>query len=134
MFQYRPVLVRRRAGGSGREVARAGLMGCDKLGELGPVAAQQGWRDAACALPDAAVIAAALGQRRRLVSSTISRVEPHRTVVMRWFDAGVQGRAIPAAPSTPRSGANSRFPAATRPWCACAGPCALSCRPIPPCA
>ena len=32
-----------------------------------------------------------------MASSTISSVEPHRAVVKRWFDAGVQGRAIHAA-------------------------------------
>ena len=34
MFQYRQVLVRLRAGDSVREIARSGLMGRDKLGEL----------------------------------------------------------------------------------------------------
>ena len=97
MFQYRQVLVRLRAGDSVREVARSGLMGRDKLGELRSVAVQHGWLDAACAVPDDAAIAAALGQGRRVASSTISSVEPHRAVVKRWFDAGVQGRAIHAA-------------------------------------
>ena len=32
-----------------------------------------------------------------MASSTISSVEPHRAVVKRWFDAGVQGHAIHAA-------------------------------------
>ena len=34
MFQYRQVLVRLRAGDTVREIARSGLMGRDKLGEL----------------------------------------------------------------------------------------------------
>ena len=47
MYQYRQVLVRLRAGDSVREVARTGLMGRDKLGELCSVARQHGWLDAA---------------------------------------------------------------------------------------
>ena len=37
-----------------------------------------------------------LGKGRK-ASSTISSVEPYRQTVKRWFDAGVQGRAIHAA-------------------------------------
>ena len=96
MFQYRQVLVRLRAGDSVREVARSGLMGRDKLGELRAVAEQRGWLDADAAVPDDETIVAALGQSRR-ASSTVSSVEPHREVVKRWFDAGVQGSAIHAA-------------------------------------
>ena len=96
MFQYRQVLVRLRAGDSIRDVARSGLMGRDKLGELRAVAEQHGWLDAAAAVPDDETIVAALGQAKR-ASSTVSSVEPHREAVKRWFDAGVQGRAIHAA-------------------------------------
>ena len=134
MFQYRQVLVRLRAGDSVREVARSGLMRRDKLGELRSVAAQHGWLDADCAVPDDAAIVAALGQGRRVASSTISSVELRRVVVKRWFNAGVQGRPIHAAPSTRRSSASTPLPAATRPWCACSASCAASCRPTPPCA
>jgi hypothetical protein len=97
MFQYRQVLVRLRAGDSVREVARSGLMGRDKLGELRSVAQQHGWLDAASDVPDDAMIVAALGPGRRIANSTVSSVEPHRAVVKRWVDAGVQGRAIHAA-------------------------------------
>ena len=96
MFQYRQVLVRLRAGDSVREVARSGLMGRDKLGVLRAVAEQRGWLDADAAVPDDETIVTALGQSRR-ASSTVSSVEPHREVVKRWFDAGVQGSAIHAA-------------------------------------
>jgi hypothetical protein len=78
MFQYRQVLVRLRAGDSAREAARCGLMGRDKLGELRPVAQQHDLLDPASEVPDDAAIVAALGQGRRVASSTISSVEPHR--------------------------------------------------------
>lgn len=97
MFQYRQVLVRLRAGDSVREIARSGLMGRDKLGVLRAVAQQQGWLDVGVEVPGDEAIAAALGQGRQVASSTISSVQPHRDVVKRWHEAGVQGRAIHAA-------------------------------------
>jgi transposase len=96
MFQYRQVLVRLRAGESEREIARSGVMGRDKLSAFRAQAERQGWLEAGVAVPDDEAIAAALGTGRR-ASSTVSSVEPHRAVVKRWFDAGVQGRAIHAA-------------------------------------
>ena len=65
MFQYRQVLVRLRAGDTVREIARSGLMGRDKLGELRAVAAAQGWLDASADVPDDQAIIAALGPGRR---------------------------------------------------------------------
>jgi hypothetical protein len=70
MFQYRQVLVRLRAGDTVREIARSGLMGRDKLGELRAVAVAQGWLDASTDVPDDQAIVAALGPR----SSTPSAV------------------------------------------------------------
>ena len=96
MFQYRQVLVRLRAGDTVREIARSGLMGRDKLGALRTVAEQQGWLDANADVPDDEAIVAALGAVQR-ARSTVSSVEPHRQVVKRWLEAGVQGRAIHAA-------------------------------------
>jgi len=96
MFQYRQVLVRLRAGDTVREIARSGLMGRDKLGALRAAAQQHGWLDANADVPDDEAIVSALGQAQR-ASSTVSGVEPHREIVKRWFDAGVQGRAIHAA-------------------------------------
>lgn len=96
MFQYRHALVRLRAGDTVREIARNGLMGRDKLGELRSVALQRGWLEHDAALPDDEAIAAALGSGRR-ASSTISSVEPYREIVRRWLEGNVQGRAIHAA-------------------------------------
>ena len=96
MFQFRQALVRLRAGDTVREIARSALMGRDKLSALRTLAEQRGWLAADAELPDDQALAEALGPRRR-ASSTISSVEPLRAVVQRWFDAGVQGRAIHAA-------------------------------------
>jgi transposase len=97
MFQYRQVLVRLRAGDSVREIARTGVMGRDKLAEVQILAVARGWLDAANELPDDEALAAALGQRKRVASSTVSSAEPHREIIERWIAAGVQGRAIHAA-------------------------------------
>ena len=96
MFQYRQVLVRLRAGDSVRELSRSGLMGRDKLATLRAVAQERGWLDPQAQMPDDQTIAAALVPGRR-ASSTVSSVEPHRELVQRWLDAGVQGRAIHGA-------------------------------------
>jgi hypothetical protein len=88
MFQYRQALVRLRSCDTVREIARGGLMGRDKLGELRSLALSRGWLTASTELPDDAP--------RRRAASTVPSVEPLREVVQRWFNAGVQ-----AAPSTP---------------------------------
>jgi hypothetical protein len=79
-----------------REIARTGLMGRDKLYELAALARERGWLEAGAELPDDAAIAQALKPRKR-AASTVSAAEPLREVVQRWFNAGVQGRAIHAA-------------------------------------
>lgn len=96
MFQYRQALVRLRAGETVRQIARGALMGRDRLAVFRALAERHGWLAAQAPLPDDATLAAALGAPKR-AASTISSVEPLREVVQRWFDAGVQGRAIHAA-------------------------------------
>ena len=64
MFQYRQVLVRLRAGDTVREIARSGLMGRDKLGELHAVAQSQGWLDAGVDVPDDQAIIAGFARFR----------------------------------------------------------------------
>ena len=96
MFQYRQVLVRMRQGDCDRDIARARLMGRSKAARFRVLAAQQGWLSPEEALPEEAVIAAAVGHARR-ARSTISSVEPYRRQVERWLEQGVSGVAIHAA-------------------------------------
>lgn len=97
MFQYRQALVRLRAGESVREIARGGLIGRDKLSVLRALAEQHGWLQPDSALPEDAVLAAAMGTGRRVAASTVSSAQPYRAAIERWVGAGVQGRAIHAA-------------------------------------
>jgi transposase len=96
MFQYRAVLVRLRQGDSDRDIARARLMGRPKVAALRALAAREGWLSPDTPLPEDATIAAAIGQARR-ARSTVSTVEPHRDLVARWADQGVNGVVIHAA-------------------------------------
>jgi hypothetical protein len=96
MFQYRQVLVRLRLGDSDRVIARSGLMGRPKVAMFRLLAQGQGWLAVATPLPDDAEIAALIAAPRR-ARSTISTVEPHRSLVERWADQGVGGKAIHAA-------------------------------------
>jgi transposase len=96
MFQYRAVLVRLRQGDSDRDIARARLMGRPKVAALRVLAGREGWLAPEAPLPEDAAIAAAVGQARR-ARSTVSTVEPFRTLVERWAAQGVNGVAIHAA-------------------------------------
>jgi len=96
MHQYRAVLVRLRQGDSDRDIARARLMGRNKLARFRALAASQGWLRPETALPEDAAIAAVLGAARR-ARSTISMVEPYREIVERWAAQKISGVAIHAA-------------------------------------
>ena len=73
--QYRQVLLRLRAGDSDRDIARAKLMGRQKLALLCAKAAEPGWLDPGQDPPDELTTAAAVGPAGR-PSSTISSVQP----------------------------------------------------------
>jgi hypothetical protein len=96
MFQYRQVLVRLRQGDSDRDVARSRVMGRPKVARFRLVAEAQGWLTLTTPLPEDAAIGAIIAAPRR-ARSTISTVEPHRSLVERWADQGVGGKAIHAA-------------------------------------
>jgi hypothetical protein len=82
MFEYRQVLVRLRQGDSDRDIARSGLMGRPKVARFRLLAESQGWLAVTTPLPEDATIAAVIAAPRR-ARSTISTVEPHRSLVKR---------------------------------------------------
>jgi len=102
MHEYREALYRMRRGERDRQMARDGVMGRHKLARLRSVAEQEGWLDAARALPPEADILQALRARRQAQTAGIVR-EPACSVsafvdlITTWHSQGVQGVAIHAA-------------------------------------
>jgi transposase len=97
MFQYRQVLVRLRQGDTDRQIAKAGLMGRRKAGEVREVASSRDWLDPARPLPDDVALAAAFDREAPLPSSCVSSLEPFREQIEQWADAGIQGTTMHAA-------------------------------------
>lgn len=97
MFEYRQVLVRLRQGDTDRQIARAGLMGRRKAGEVREVALARGWLDPALGLPDAAVLAEVFERDTPLPATCVSSLEPFRDQLTQWADAGIQGTTMHAA-------------------------------------
>lgn len=96
MYEYRQVLHRMRCGDSNREIARSRLMGRRKARQVRRMAQLEGWLDPAVSLPDAATLAEHF-RRDKPSGSSISRVEPHREEVTKWFNDGIDGTTIYAA-------------------------------------
>lgn len=96
MYQYRQALLRMRQGDSDREIARSGLMGRPKACAVRQVAIEQGWLDAVTPLPDDEALASVFARTPR-VPTCVSTLEPFRTQIERWLQAGTQGTTIHAA-------------------------------------
>lgn len=96
MYQYRQVLMRMRLGETDRALAKTGLMGRRKLGEVRRAAEAAGWLDSTKPLPDDAVLAEQL-RRPGVRRSSISLVEPFAEDVTRWWREGIDATTITAA-------------------------------------
>ena len=96
MFHYRQTLVRLRLGDSDREIARSRTMGRKKVAQIRDMANARGWLAADAALPDDAVVAAALMRKEPLPASCVSTLEPWRAQIANWYAAGIQGTTIRA--------------------------------------
>lgn len=93
MYQYRHIMFRMRSGDSDRDLARAGVIGRRKAGELRRLAESHNWLDPGRPLPDEAELAAvfATGPKKTAVSS---QVEPFREKVLAWVADGIDGTTI----------------------------------------
>jgi len=96
MYQYRQVLVRMRQGDSDREIARLKTMGRKKIAQVRELASKYGWLATEAALPEDAILAAALERKESLPSTCISSLEPWRAQIANWYAAGIQGTTIHA--------------------------------------
>lgn len=96
MFEYRQVLMRMRLGETDRSLAKTGLMGRRKLGEVRRVAEGAGWLDPTVPLPEDAVLAERL-RRPGVRRSSISLVAPYAEDVTGWWREGIDATTITAA-------------------------------------
>lgn len=97
MYQYRQVLVRMRQGDTDREIARTGLMGRRKAGEVREVALSRGWLEVPVPLPDDTTLADAFERSTPLPTSCTSSLERFREQITQWAHAGIQGTTMHAA-------------------------------------
>jgi transposase len=93
MFQYRQILSHMRSGQSDRQIAKAGLMGRKKAGELRSLAEQYGWLAPANQLPDDQELAEILGRKsKKEISSPI--LLPYQDAITGWHNQGIAGTTI----------------------------------------
>ena len=95
MHEYRHVLSRMRLGESDRQIARSGLMGRPKAGELRRLAEGEGWLDPGTPLPDEKTLASYL--TRTPSPRQESSLTAHRERIRQWVEEGIAGTAIHAA-------------------------------------
>ena len=96
MYEVRQVVVLMRSGQSDRQIAKSGLMGRKKAGEIRAVAFKSGWLDKTQPVPDEAVIAEVLDVKS-CRATEVSSVYPYRDEVTAWLQEGIQGTTIHAA-------------------------------------
>jgi transposase len=96
MYEYRQIIVRMRLGDSDRRLAKAGLIGRRKAGELRQLARRQGWLERTGTLPDDATLAQVLRPVAAEATPSVSgsSVEPYRASVTQWWEAGIQATTI----------------------------------------
>lgn len=97
MYHYRQVLVRMRQGDTDRAIARSGLMGRRKAGEVRELAVSRGWLDAQVPLPDDAELASTFERSATLPATCVSSLAPFHEQIKAWADAGIQGTTMHAA-------------------------------------
>lgn len=103
MFQYQQILFHMRSGESDRDLARSGVVGRRKAGEVRKEAIAQGWLDPARPLPSEAELARAFAQRSQPAGNG-SSVAPYRAQIQAWVAEGIDGTNHP-----PRLGAQPRL-------------------------
>ncbi len=93
MFQYQQILFHMRSGESDRDLARTGVVGRRKAGEIRKQATAQGWLDPARPLPSEAELAEAFSQRSQQAGNG-SSVAPYRAKIQAWVAEGIDGTTI----------------------------------------
>jgi len=91
MYQYRQVIHRMRMGESDRSIARAGLMGRIKCGQVRVLAGERGWLDRGLPLPDDEVLVAAFEQEKQHDSNPThqSLSGAYEEQIRKWVEGSV---------------------------------------------
>jgi transposase len=93
MHQYRQILARMRMGETDRSIARAGLMGRKKAGQVREIAEARGWLNPQIPLPEEAELASVFLHKPE-VPVQGSLVLPHAEEIRKWYLQGIQGTTI----------------------------------------
>jgi transposase len=93
MHQYRQILARMRMGETDRSIARAGLMGRKKAGQVREIAETRGWLNPQIPLPEEAELASVFSHKPE-VPVQGSLVLPHAEEIRKWYLQGIQGTTI----------------------------------------
>ena len=93
MYEFRQILSRMRLGASDRQIAKAGLIGRVKAGEVRTIAQSHGWLNPQNPLPDDSVLAVAF-QRQSNSLPQNSLAMPYEDQIRAWQEEGVQGTTI----------------------------------------
>lgn len=101
MFEYKEVIHRLRQGQSARAIAKAGVIGRKKAQWLAQIAQEQGWLRTDTDLPDAALIAKAIGQQHEQqnvapAGRPSGLGQEHLQRLRQWVEMGLSGVVIHA--------------------------------------
>lgn len=93
MFEYRQILSQMRLGASDRQIAKAGLIGRVKAGEVRAIAQHHDWLNPQHPIPDDSTLALVL-QRKSSLPAQESLAKPFEDQIKVWQQEGIQGSTI----------------------------------------
>ena len=94
VFHYRQALHSMQQGLSDRAIARSGLMGRLKAGQLRLLAVEKKWLEPGAVLPDDATLAELFDAPKRAAAGPSSSLEIHRDRIKQWVTDGINGRVV----------------------------------------
>ena len=94
MFHYRQALHQMQQGLSDRAIAKSGLIGRQKAGQLRLRASDEGWLEPGVMLPDDTTLAAVFDAPKRAAAGPPSSLESHRDRITQWVQDGINGRVV----------------------------------------
>lgn len=93
MYEFRQILSRMRLGASDRQLAKAGLIGRVKAGEVRSIAQGHDWLNPQNPLPDDGILAVAFQRQNRLPQQD-SLAKPYEDQLRAWQAEGIQATTI----------------------------------------